>query len=163
MLYATQTPEFEEKTNSKPILLAIIFIAIGVAILLFVLIQRANPKSVQNPMSSSSQSSSTPTEEPSPTIQSVAIDEIKVEVQNGSGVAGQAGKIKTLLEGKGFKDIKTKNASENIAKTTIYYSEKANEEVKSKIEEVLKKEFNSIDTKSSTESSEFDVIVITGK
>lgn len=46
---------------------------------------------------------------PTPTVEVVRAD-VKVKVLNGTGVAGQAGGIKTLLEGKGYTGITTGNA-----------------------------------------------------
>lgn len=47
---------------------------------------------------------------PTPTIE-VKREEVSVRVLNGTGVAGQAGVIKSLLESKGYEDITTGNAA----------------------------------------------------
>ncbi len=46
---------------------------------------------------------------PTPTVE-VKKDEVKVKVLNGTGVAGQASGVKTLLEGKGYVGVSTGNA-----------------------------------------------------
>ncbi len=47
---------------------------------------------------------------PTPTVQ-VKKEEVSIKVLNGTGVAGQASGVKTLLEGKGYTDVTTGNAS----------------------------------------------------
>ena len=55
-----------------------------------------------------------------PTTSNVDRSVIKLQVLNGSGVAGLAGKAKTYLEGLGYKDIVVGNASvSNLTETTI--------------------------------------------
>jgi len=65
----------------------------------------------------------TPTSAPLPTATPTpAVDKklLKIEVLNGSGTAGMAGKMKTLLEGKGYTVAGTGNAkSYDYAKTEI--------------------------------------------
>lgn len=59
----------------------------------------------------------TPSASPSTTIKR---EDIKLQVLNGSGVSGLAGKAKTYLEGLGYKDVQTGNASvSNLVETTI--------------------------------------------
>lgn len=59
----------------------------------------------------------TPSASPSTTIKR---EDIKLQVLNGSGVSGLAGKAKTYLEGLGYKDVAVGNASvSNLVETTI--------------------------------------------
>lgn len=45
----------------------------------------------------------------------------QIRVVNGNGVAGEAAKIKKILEGKGFKVASVANASKNYTQSIIYY------------------------------------------
>src|SRR3990167_8781050 len=52
-----------------------------------------------------------PTLMPTPTLMEVDKSEVKIQVLNGTGIAGGAGILKTKLEGLGFSGIEVGNAS----------------------------------------------------
>lgn len=95
---------------------------------------------------------------------SVNLSDYKVLVQNGSGIAGEAGKVKTALEEQGFTNIIVENASSYEYKQTLI---KFKESIPQKVFDLAK---NSIITKYDVnfptdvvpKDSEYDVVIIVG-
>jgi hypothetical protein len=101
----------------------------------------------------------TPTATPVPTV---AKDLLKVSVLNGTGTAGQAGKVKTILEGLSFKDITTGNADTNDATdTTVSFSDRVSAEIQKEVVQTLEKTFTKVETQKASSSSA-DITVTTG-
>lgn len=102
----------------------------------------------------------TPT--PAPTTN---IDSFKVQVLNGSGITGEATKVSTLLSQNKFKVANTGNAPNyDYVKTEIQTKELVSTQIIDLLIESLEKDYTS--TVSATklpESSEYDIIVTTGK
>jgi len=93
----------------------------------------------------------------------VKLDSLKVNILNGSGIPGEAGKVQALLEEGGFADFETGNAENynyTITEVTLKkgVSSAAFDAVKEALDEynVVKQE-DSLD-----EDSEFDVEIVTG-
>lgn len=112
------------------------------------------------------ETSITPTEEPSPTPTSEEVNkaEFEIEIQNGSGIAGEAGRAQKLLEDAGFEVSSTGNADNYDYEDTVI---QAGAEVSDAwIEELTKELENKYTVKGSVEEldkdAESDVIVIIG-
>ena len=108
--------------------------------------------------------SPTPTSQPTatPTPLAVNSEELKVQILNGSGVAGAAGKAAQILEELGYQDIDTGNASSYDYDSTQIATDK------SEIFDLLTKDLSGEysleeDQKKIDQDSEFDVIVTIGK
>lgn len=100
----------------------------------------------------------TPTEVPKETVKS----DLKVSVQNGTGTAGQAGKVKALLEGIGYVSIDTGNAdSSDHEKTEVVFSSKVSEKQQQEIKDLLLADFTAVTT-STDPTATIDITVITG-
>lgn len=99
---------------------------------------------------------------PSATPQPIDRSKVKIEVQNGTGIAGEGAYLQGVLASLGYKNIKTANATnqDNTATVVTFaksLSTQIVDEVTSKLEEIYK----SVDTKtSSTQTS--DVVIVTG-
>lgn len=105
------------------------------------------------------QTSSTPS--PSPAATDIKRADLKVQVLNGSGVAGAAVKAKTLLEGLGYVDVAVGNADGDFQLTEIAFKKTA-----SKYTDMLAKD---LETKYKLgpnidldESSDYDVVITLG-
>ena len=92
----------------------------------------------------------------------VELTEITIQVLNGSGIAGEAGKVEVLLVNAGFSDIETANAiSYDYEETEISVKEDISDQL---LDEVL----DAIDTYTTSEGqaldedNEFDVVIIVG-
>ncbi len=103
---------------------------------------------------------------PTPTATPAAVEikraDLKVQVLNGSGVAGAAGKAKTFLEGLGYADVKTGNADGDFAKTEIEIKES-----KSAASEMIKKDLKDKYTLADTvgvldKTFDYDVVITLG-
>jgi hypothetical protein len=104
------------------------------------------------------QSSPTPTEAPEETAKS----DLKVSVQNGTGTAGQAGKVKALLEGIEYTEIEIDNAdSSDHEKTEVVFSSKVSEKQQQEIKDLLLESFSAVTT-SIDPAASTDIVVITG-
>ncbi len=88
---------------------------------------------------------------------------MSVEVINGTGVVGQAGKVKTMLEGIGFSNITAANA-ENTGNTVtkVEYSSDIDRGVREEVEAELKKTFEQVESSDAGADSTYQIIVTTG-
>lgn len=103
---------------------------------------------------------------PTPTIPQVDLSSLKVQILNGSGVAGEAGKAQSYLEKPGFKSFKTGNASSfNFTDTTVALKANTPEEVFTEAQKALSDYYQNVvkADKPLPESSEFDIVVTIGK
>ncbi len=99
---------------------------------------------------------------PTPTIVSKKKEDIKIQVQNGTGTAGQAKLVKDALLTLGFKTIDTGNADKtDNTDTSVAFSKAIASDTKDEIVNMLKKSFASVASKA-TDSGAYDVIIITG-
>lgn len=91
---------------------------------------------------------------------------VKIQVINGTGTPGQAGKVVTALEDAGYnsENIKTGNAEKYDNATTSITARSNYEEIVNDIKNVLKLTFDKITVVSPNldEDSEFDVVIMTG-
>lgn len=102
------------------------------------------------------------TEAPSPTLAAVNKADIKIQVLNGSGVPGSAGKAKSALEAVGYSGIETGNADSYTYKTTVAaFGDNVPETVKTEITSELEKLYGKIDTKPNT-VTQYDVVITIG-
>lgn len=104
-------------------------------------------------------------EEPTPTPEEVNKSDFKIEIQNGSGIAGEAGRAKDLLEGDEYTVTGTANADNyDYEETVIQADSSVPDAWIDELVSTLEKKYTvqtRIDDK--TGSSDADVIVIIGK
>ncbi|HLD92372.1 MAG TPA: LytR C-terminal domain-containing protein [Patescibacteria group bacterium] len=90
--------------------------------------------------------------------------DIKVQVLNGSGTSGLAGKAKTYLEGLGYKDVAVGNASSSdFAETEIQIKDSVKGFLDTITTDLSKNYTVSKETKVLTASSKFDIVITLGK
>ncbi len=98
-----------------------------------------------------------------PASASATLDEQKTRIQilNGSGVPGQADKIKVFFTQAGFTSVQTGNATGvTQAQTQVVFSKQLNSVTRDKIVSVLKTQFPSITSRESTDTA-FDAVITT--
>jgi len=101
---------------------------------------------------------STPT--PKPTIKKA---EIKIEVLNGTGVAGEASLLKTRLENLGYEDVEAANAdSQKEVATTVTFDRDVDEDVVDEVSSLLEKTYKSVKVKKSSLSGGIHIRILTG-
>lgn len=96
----------------------------------------------------------------------IDLSKIKIDVYNGSGVAGAAGKIKDALVGQKYENIEAKNyPTEKSAITALYYKENNLKEEAQKIADFLKNNEVELEIKlaSSEEEKSADIVIVLGK
>lgn len=105
-----------------------------------------------------------PTATPTPTaVPTVTKDQLNVKVLNGTGTAGQAGKVKTILEGLSFKNITTDNADTTDATdTTVALSDRVSQDTQKEVVQALEKTFAKVTTQKAGADSTDDITVTTG-
>lgn len=99
-----------------------------------------------------------------PTASPVAIDKskVKIQVQNGTGITGEAAYLQTQLKNLGYTNVKVGNASIQAATaTTVTFSTSLDSAIVSEITAKLKALYQSVTT-STSGSQTFDVVVVTG-
>lgn len=142
-------------------LLLVVLVLLGVGIYLF-------RKDSLNKMAAKSAETATKAQE-TPVVEETAKKEVDltkygVKVLNGSGISGEAAKVKTLLEGIGFKVIGTGNAKEStFTETEISAKKEVDSEYLKILNETLAKSY-SISTESAelSASGSADVVVTIG-
>ncbi len=102
----------------------------------------------------------TNTETPTPVA--ISKESIKIQILNGSGISGLAGKLQSALETSGYSGIEVGNADNYNYKTTeVAFSDSIPVEIKSDISATLEKLYGSVVTKTNS-SSKYDVVVTIG-
>lgn len=91
-------------------------------------------------------------------------DSLKVQVLNGSGVSGLAGKVKAMLEGLGYESIVVGNASSSdFEKTEVAIKESKKEYLDLVIKD-LSSDYEAVEAeKAVPASSSYDVVITVGK
>ncbi len=93
----------------------------------------------------------------------IDLSKYKVVIENGSGIAGEAGRVKEILQDEGFKNLKTKNADSFDYKETIVEVKKGvPEEVKQTINRALNDHYV-LKIKDLQTEADYDVLVVVGK
>lgn len=153
-----EIPKNPPKSSSLAKLMFFIPLIILLSIVIFVVVNQNIPKSNSN-----SQLTPTPTAVATPTPKPVS--SFKIQVLNGTGTSGEAGKVTDLLAENNFKVESVGNAS-NYDFTQTQIEIKAS--VPQDIVDLLKKSLNAkyppkiLDT-NLDEASEFDIIITTGR
>lgn len=134
-------------------------LAIGVSLILLVRGPSTLPFIGAQPTSTP-----TPTVEPTPNPVTVNRSDIKVSVVNGGGTPGAGGRMKTILEEKGYTVVDVGNADEYSYEQTEILVKSGKEDYMTLLVEDLKADY-SLGTSSATvaEDAEYDAQVIVGK
>ena len=100
---------------------------------------------------------------PTPIVETVAKDELTVQILNGTGTPGQAGQVESLLTENDFTKIEVGNASQQGNQVTeVVVSKRVSEEIQSELIEILEEDFSKVELASSNEESEYDIVITTG-
>lgn len=147
------------------ILVAFITFLIGLAVIVGV--SYFMPSDGKNPMTLTTLTGSTPTptaEPATPTPKEIDLTAYSIRVLNGSGITGEAAKVKTLLEEKGFEIASVGNAAtSDYTKTVITAQEDTDEEYLNELIKALQDDYsvNSV-VEDAPSSQTADVVVTVG-
>jgi hypothetical protein len=157
----------EEKKSGGAKTLLIVGILVLVAILGFVIYKSASKKSADtlgetspfdNLTTPSSDQTVAPSQSPAATVDKT---KIKIQVQNGTGITGEAAYLQTQLGNLGYKNIKVANSESTVEATTVTFSSTLDSGVVSEITQKLNSLYQTVATDTSS-SSTFDVVIIAG-
>lgn len=163
----------EPPKSSGPKMLLIFGILILVGILGFVIFKSANTTSEEVPEPTPFDNFAPPIEQeptpfPTPTASSSATPKasdksaVKIQVQNGTGISGEAAYLETQLKNLGYTNIAVGNASsQNATATDVTFSKSLAQTVVDELTTKLKALYTTVNVKTTT-SGTFDVVIITG-
>lgn len=152
--------EKKEKKSKKGLIVIVIIVLVLLAAGGWFLFQKKS-KTNENISQTSSISptgeiASTPTERP------VDKSEVSIEILNGSGVSGEAAKLKSVLSELDYTDIEVGNASSSDYVTTeVTFKSSVGDEVKDEITDKLESIYSNVDVKNGS-IGEKDVQIIIG-
>lgn len=163
---STSKLEINNSTQSSPsifpkiiLLIPLLLLVIGFFVIFGSKLKTDNSPQI-NPMANI-----TPTITNSPTPTSIPIASLKVQVLNGSGTPGEASKIVDLLSKNSFKVENTGNAANfDFTQTQIQIKETVSSDASALLISSLKSNYPAkILPEKLPESSQFDIIITTGK
>ncbi len=152
-----------KKSSGAKTLLVIGILAL-VAILGFVIFKNASSENTNE--ATPTPFVETPTEEPvaTPTSTSKPADKskVKIEIQNGTGITGEAAYLQTQLKSLGYTNITVGNASSQDATATIVtFAKSLSAEIVDELTKKLKELYKEVTVKTSTTAT-MDAVIITG-
>lgn len=161
----TDTPVVRKNKNVFFYLVCGIVVVVLIAFFLYVFnlvkipyISSTNPDDLTIKVLPTSEAFLSPTDVPSKDKNALTI-----QVLNGTGIVGQAGKVKSLLTSVGYTNIESGNSStKDTVETQIEFSKGVSKEVRDEVVKILKSMFGSISTKESNEHA-MDIVITTGQ
>jgi len=100
---------------------------------------------------------------PTPVSEEVDLTAFKVSIQNGSGIPGEAGKVKSALETEGFEGIDTSNAeSYDFTTSEISLKEGTPEAVYEAVKKAMSAYKITKNDEALSEDNDYDVLIIVG-
>jgi len=156
----------QSKTSSVPgsFPKTILLIPLFLLIITFLVVFGSKIKS-DNQSQVSPSISITPTVTSTPTPVPLQVSDLKIKVLNGTGTAGQAGQVVKLLTAESFSVQTTGNAGNyDFSQTQIEIKKTISQDVINLLTEALGADFSpKISPQSLSDTSEFDIIITTGK
>lgn len=160
-------PQPQKKSSAKTLL--VLGILILVLVLGFIIFKNGSNEETEEltptPYSNfieddNSVSDSTP--EPTSTPKAVDKSDVKINIQNGTGVAGEAAYLQTQLKTLGYSNMTAGNASsQDETTTTVTFAKSLDQTVVDEITKKLKDIYQDVSVKTSSTATT-DVVVVTG-
>lgn len=162
-----------EKKNGGAKTLLIIGILVLVGILGYVIYKSASSKNEQgnievnvpynNLATPSTEETIAPTSTPAASpVASVDKEKLKVQVQNGTGITGEAAYLQNILKELGFTNVTVGNASsQDNDDTQVSFSSSVSSSVVTEVTNKLNATYQTV-TKVSSTGTTYDIVIITG-
>lgn len=161
----------QPKKSSGVKTLLIVGVLVLVAILGFVIYKSASgnnaeatptPDSFENLTTPSDSTVNTVTPAPSASP-SAKIDKSKVaiQVQNGTGITGEAAYLQNQLSTLGYTNVKVGNSDSTVTATTVTFASTLDSAVVTELTQKLNSIYQTVNTKTGS-SGNFDVVIVTG-
>jgi hypothetical protein len=162
----------EPKRSGGPKTLLIVGILILVGVLGFVVYKSATTESEILPeptpfdnLTAPSEFENDPTSTPAASVAPKAVDRenVAIQVQNGTGIAGEAAFLQTQLKNIGYTDVVAANASSQSAtETTVTFAKDLDPAIVTEITQKLNSIYQTVSTKTATTATTYDVVIVTG-
>lgn len=137
-------------------IITLVLVAI-VGVVYFMFFRGGSKKAEPTPTPTAMVEEVTPTTEPA-----IAKEDLKIKILNGSGVVGEAGRVKTILEKAGYKIESTDNAeSYDHKETEIQAKTAVTSTVLDELKKLLEKDYT-VTTSKLEKDNEVDIIVTVG-
>lgn len=152
----------QKNSGSKWVLIFIGLLILGGAGIFFFTKSDNEPISTPTPSFNVAPIEDNATPSPVASSEPVKKEDVSIEIQNGTGITGEAAYLQTKLKALGYTDIKVGNASlTDNTETTVTFSKTLSQTVQDEIKTELEKIYKDVNVKtSSTQKS--DVIIVTG-
>ncbi len=156
-------PGAKKRTNVLLIIfLSVLFISISVGLFYFAVFKKQGGQVGFNKEDSYIEPTAVPSVEPTPQ-EDANFSTYKIEVLNGTGIAGEAQNAAELLEGAGFSDITTSNAlSYDYKKTVVEVKDAVPEKAIEELINALSQDYNVATASSTLKESTYDIRITTG-
>ena len=159
----------EPKKSGGAKTLLIVGVLILVGILGFVIYKSAANKSTDNlseptPFDNLTPSQGVSVATPTPSSTPAAVDKtkVKIQVENGTGITGEAAYLQTQLKGLGYTLVTIGNSNQqNLTTTQVSFANSLSSAIVTEITTELNSIYQSVTTTTSL-STTYDVVVITG-
>lgn len=160
----------EQKKSGGAKTLLIIGVLILVGILGFVIYKSASTKSEEvvseptpfdNLIAPSPNTVATPLATSTPAAVTVDKTKIKIQVQNGTGITGEASYLQTQLKGLGYTNVSVGNSTQNLTATQVSFASTLSSDVVTELTNKLNSIYQGV-TPTTAASSTYDVVVVTG-
>jgi len=154
----------QPKKSSGAKTLLVIGILVLVAVLGFIIFKNASNQDIEETIPTPF--AEIPTEEPlsSPTASSKPADKskVKIEIQNGTGISGEAAYLQTQLKALGYTNITVGNASsQDATATTVTFAKSLSGVIVDELTTKLKELYKEVTVKTSTTAT-VDAVIVTG-
>jgi hypothetical protein len=161
--YSVSQPK-QKGNGSKWLIIFIILLILGGAGIYFFTKSSDEPIATPTPAFNvtpiENKATSTPVATKSP--EPVKKDEVSIEIQNGTGITGEAKLLSDKLKALGYSDITAGNASStDNTETTVTFLKTLSQTVQDELKKELESFYKTVNVKTST-TQKSDVVVITG-
>lgn len=149
--------------SNKWIYIAIIIFLLIIALITFLVFRGSSTSGEEELVEGTPVPTIEATSSPTPTPAPIGKDKVKIQVLNGTGVAGEAGFLQTQLKSLGYKIVDTGNSEKSDAtSTTVNFSSGVDPVVVEEITTKLKALYKTVDTNTSSSSTTHDIVITTG-
>ncbi len=162
--YSVSTPTKQKNSNSKWLIIFIILLVLGGAGVFFftksanVVVPTPTPSFNVTPIENRPTSTPSATKSPEP----VDRKEITIDIQNGTGIPGEAKLLSDKLKALGYSDITAGNADKtDYTETVVTFSKTLSQSAQDEIKKELESTYKEVSVKTSSTQSK-DVVIITG-
>ncbi len=155
-------PKPKGKINKLVIFALVLLLLVGGGIFLFSRESKEDNSGISPTPTVEGISGPTSTPEETATPSPVDKTDVSIEIQNGTGIPGEAAYLQGILKSMGFSDITVGNAAaDNHETTTVTFASSLSSALKDEITKKLESIYKDVDTKTSS-TQKTDALIVTG-